>query len=345
MRWRKLYEIGRDTIFRFLDNGGPLLSAALAFYSLISAAPVVLTAVFMAGLVFGEDAAAGTLQQQLSNYIGLESAQTVGKVVTALRKAQTGTHATLIGAGLILFTASRLFSQMQDALNQLWRVRTEFKDIKVGVLITFYKKLIALALVLTVGAGLTAFLLIMALASTAKDLLGTALPGADWLYRSVPGVCTTVLATAMFTMIYRWVPNARVAWRDAAIGAAVAAVLFTMAEWPLSYYLTHGGVDSALGAAGSFIVFPFWVYYSAQIFFIGAQLTRVLADKGGRQPRPDDMAVIIKEIPVEQPAADDAPPPSPPPRSEPRQTIPRAPKGTRAATTPGDPPRARPRPT
>ena len=325
MRWRKLYEIGRDTVFRFLDNGGPLLSAALAFYSLISAAPVVLTAIFMAGLVFGEDAAAGTLQEQLSHYIGLESAQTVGKVVTALREAQTGTHATLIGAGLILFTASRLFSQLQDALNQLWRVRTEFKNIKAGVIITVYKKLIALALVLTIGAGLTTFLLIMAVASTAKGLLGTALPGAEWLYQSVPVVCTTLLITAMFTMIYRWVPNARVAWRDAAVGAAVAAVLFTMAEWPLSYYLTHGAVGSALGAAGSFIVFPFWVYYSAQIFFIGAQLCRVLADDAGRQPRPDDMAVIIKEIPVEQ---ETSKPSAQPSQSEQRQTTPRVPTGS-----------------
>ena len=326
MRWRKLYEIGRDTVFRFLDNGGPLLSAALAFYSLISAAPVVLTAIFMAGLVFGEDAAAGTLQEQLSHWIGRDSAQTVGKVVTTLREAQTGTHATLIGAGLILFTASRLFGQLQDALNQLWRVRTEFKDIKVGVVITLYKKLIALALVLTLGAGFTIFLLFMAVAASVKGLLGSALPGAEWMWQMLPVLCTTALVMAMFTMIYRWVPNARVAWRDAAVGAAVAAVLFTGAEWPMSYYLTHGAVSSALGAAGSFIVFPFWVYYSAQIFFIGAQLCRVLADSAGRLPQPDEMAVIIKEIPVE-PGESAVTSSAPPSQSAPRQRIQQAQMG------------------
>lgn len=303
---KKAWELTKDTFVRFSDNGGSLLGAAIAFYTLLSIAPLLLVVLAVAGWVLGEEAARGQLVDQLSLYIGKDTAQMVSNLVQTLHDTQMGTNATLIGTVLVLWTAARLFGQLQDALNQLWHVRTEFKGLRISVLTLAYKKLVSFLLVLTVGAMFIAFIIATTVASALKGFLGDQLPGSYLLWSAAPTSIGLVLIGVLVTLLYRFLPDATVAWRDAAAGAAVTAVLFAIAEFPLSYYLAHQGVETAYGAAGSLVLLLLWVYYSAQIFFLGAQFTILVAEKGGRRLQPDATAILVEEVPVDKLAAMEA---------------------------------------
>jgi membrane protein len=311
---KSVYSLAKQAVMNFLDNGGPLLSAALAFYSILSIAPLALVAVYFAGLFFGEEAANAQLRHSLQDYVGEASADALASVMEKLRNSQGGRSASIVGFGLLFFGAARLFGQLQDALNQLWHVRTEFKTLKSGVLVTLYKKAVAFVLVVGFGALLSLLIVVSALSGAVKQVLGSSLPGSQWMWAVWPLVTTAVGICVAFTLIYRLMPDATVAWRDALVGAAVAGVLFALAEWPLSFYLSHQGVESAYGAAGSLVVLLLWIYYAAHIFFLGAQVSKVVADSQGRYLRPDAMAVLVRQVVVApgegaaSPAAD--PPPS-----------------------------------
>ncbi len=299
---RQAYALGKETLLSFLDNGGPLLSAALAFYTILSIAPLALIAVYLAGLCFGEEVANAQLVHSLQAYVGQAGADTLAGLVEKLRHMEGNHSAPVVGVGLILFGASRLFSQLQEAINQLWHVRTEFTSIKAGLLVTLYKKALAFVLVLGLGVLLTSLIAVSAFAGAAKQLLGSSLPGAHYMWVLWPLLTTAVMVTLAFALVYRLMPDATVCWRDALYGALLAGVLFALAEWPLSFYLSHQGVESAYGAAGSLVVLLLWVYYAAHIFFLGAQFAKVVADRQGRHPRPDAMAMMVKQVVVPPPS-------------------------------------------
>ncbi len=292
-----LWAILRQTVSTFLDNGGPLLSGALAFYALLAIAPLGLVAVYSAGLLFGEQAANQQLQLSLSHYVGTNAAATLSNLVEQLREQKGGRRASLLGVLLIFLGASRLFSQLQEAINQLWNVRTEFHNVRTSVLLTLYKKALALGLVLCFGALLTLLMVLTACGATAKEVLGSRLPGSTLMWSIGPMGTTAILVALTFGLVYRLMPDATVDWRDAFSGGLVSGVLFALAQWPLSFYLSRQGAESAYyGAAGSLVVLLLWIYYAAHIFFLGAQLTKVLAERGGRHPRPDSNAVLVKQV-------------------------------------------------
>ena len=277
----------KATFIAFYDRGGPLLAASLAFYTVLSMAPLGLIAVSVAGLVFGAEAATGELTGALSRYIGHDIAEAASEFIGTVSDRAASQKATVLGFLLLVAGASRIFSQIQAAINQLWQVHTDFDDIKLGVLSTVYKKLVAFVLVFLLGGLLTSFIVFSTVVAVLQQKFAGHVPVPDLMWAGCLRLATAGVLAALFTVLYRWLPDATCAWRDAIAGAAVAAFLLTAAEWPLSFYLSHQGLESSYGAAGSFVVFLLWVYYSAQIFFFGAQLSRQLADSSGRGLRPD----------------------------------------------------------
>jgi membrane protein len=296
MHWRRAFTLIKDTFSRWSDNGGSLLGAALAFYTILSVAPLLLLVLAIVGAVLGEDAASGELYRELSRMMDGRAAHGVANLVKALRESHAG--ATLMGTLLLVWSGTRVFSQLQSALDQLWHIRTEVKDIKLSVVSTLYKQLIAVALVLLVGGLIIASVILSSLAALLKGALGSALPGSALVWGVANVGLTVSLLSCLFATIYRYLPDGAVGWRDAWVGACVTSALFVVAEYPLTYYLGRQGVETAWGAAGSLVVFLLWVYYSAQVFFLGAQFTVVYAEAHGRGVRPDPSAFLVREEPV-----------------------------------------------
>ncbi|HET6346166.1 MAG TPA: YihY/virulence factor BrkB family protein [Myxococcota bacterium] len=296
MHWRRGFTLIRDTFYRWSDNGGSLLGAALAFYTILSVAPLLLLVLAIVGAVLGEDAASGELYRELSRMMDGRAAHWVSNLVTALRESHAG--ATVMGTLVLVWSGTRVFSQLQSALDQLWRIRTEVKDIKLSIVSTLYKQLIAVGLVLLVGGLIIASVILSSLAALLKGALGEALPGSALVWGLANVGLTVSLLSCLFATIYRYLPDGAVGWRDAWVGACVTAVLFAVAEYPLTYYLGRQGVETAWGAAGSLVVFLLWVYYSAQVFFLGAQFTVVYAEAHGRGVQPDPSAFLVREEPV-----------------------------------------------
>lgn len=300
MQWKKVPGLAKETFVHFYDNGGTLLSASLAFYSILSVAPLGLVAVSVAGLLFGEEAATGELSDTLTRYVGSEVATTIGAFIQTVSDKTASKNASILGFALLIFGASRVFSEIENAINQLWQVRTEFGNIRSGVLTTVYKKLVAFALVFMLGGVLSVFIIMGTAIAVLRRNVGDILPGSDLLWALSVRGGTVALISMIFAMLYRWLPDATVAWRDAFVGSTCAAVIFTVAEWPLNFYLSHQGMESSYGAVGAFVVFLLWVYYSAQIFFLGAQLTRVYADQAGRGIRADRSATLVRDAPLQK---------------------------------------------
>ncbi len=296
--WAEAWQVLRRTFVDFYDKGGPLLSASLAFYTVLSMAPLALIAISVAGLAFGDEAATGELTAMLSRFIGEDVAQSASDVIVTVSDRGASRRATLVGFSLLVFGASRIFSEMENALNHLWRVTTDFPSWRAGVAKHLTKKLIAFSLVFIAGGFLTTLVLFSTITQVMSRAFAELPVQISWVSAAVVRVASGFLLTALFAVLYRWLPHATMAWRDVGRGALTAALLFTALEWPLSFYLSHQGIESSYGAVGGFVVFLLWVYYSAQIFFLGAQLARVLADRSGRGLQPDATATLLRDVPL-----------------------------------------------
>jgi membrane protein len=298
---RNAWRLGRQTVTRYLDHGGPLLGAALAFWAILSVAPLMLIVLSIIRWVLGDAAVQADLPGQLSVNVEPHAADWVESLVHNLQRSEAGPGAGLIGTLLLLWSASRLFRQMQDALNHLWRIRRDASSVKENVVTTLQRSGSALAMVFILGGTLILAIVLSTLAAALRGALGESLPGSHLAWSTLTVSLSVSLLGVLFTLLYRLLPDARVSWKDAAVGAAVTALVFCASEYPLSYYLGSQGIDSAFGAAGSVVTFLLWVYYCAQVFFLGAQFTAVWAESRGRGIRPIEGARLIREAPQPSP--------------------------------------------
>lgn len=268
----------------FLANRGPRMGAALAYYTLFSLAPLLLIVVSVAGLVWGGDAVRGELVQQLAALLGDTAATTIEGLLKSVAWPAGGWLSTALGLALMLVGATTVFAELQDALDTIWHVPARPVQ---GWWAWLRARLLSFGLILGLSFLLLVSLLLGALLSVAemwwKPWFGA------WL--SVAAVANTVisqgLVVAVFALIFKWMPRARVAWRDVLLGALVTAGLFELGRRVISAYLQGSGVTSGFGAAASVVALLVWVYFSAQILLIGAEFTwayaRVL---GSRKPPP-----------------------------------------------------------
>lgn len=283
MLLRKFYQLGSDTLAAFSDNGGSLLGAALAFYTLLSVAPMMLIILSVVGWVLGEEAAAQALGHPSADWVDPRVISWVEDLVVHLQNSEGGRSATLAGSLFLLWSGTRLFAQLQGALNQLWRIRPAVTNFKVSLLSHVYRQLIAVAGVIVLGGLFIAAIVLSSAATLVKSIWGAQLPGSETLWALCTVAATVALMTCLFTFIYRFLPDGTVRLTDAWVGGTVTALLFTVVEYPLTVYLARQGVESVYGAAASIVAFLVWVYYSAQIFFLGAQFTLVYAEARGHR--------------------------------------------------------------
>jgi membrane protein len=254
--------------------------AAIAFYTATSLAPVLLIVVAIAGLVFGHDAAQNAITGQLSGLMGDQTAQLLQKAVASASKKSSGTLATLVGLLTLILTASGVFGEMQSALNAIWKAEPS------GTAITrlIRARAVSLGLVAALGFLLLVSLVVSATLAAFGNQLNALLPFGKMILSLINIIISFALITVLFAAIYKVLPDRPLAWKDVILGAVVTAALFTAGKSLIALYIGRSETVSSYGAAGALIAVLLWVYYSAQIFLLGAEFTKAYASYRIRKP-------------------------------------------------------------
>ena len=269
------------------SHEAPRMGAALAFYTVLSLAPLVIVVVGIVALAFGQSSAQSQLLEQFRQMIGDDGARAVETVLKSAQKPASGIIANAIGLITLLFGASGVFVELQSAMNKLWDVKPKESGGIVGMI---KDRFLSFGMVLAIGFLLLASLTVSAALGAAGKFLGGLGIFPAWLLEAVNFGVSLAVVSGIFALIFRYVPDTRIPWNAVWNGAIATAVLFTIGKTAIGMYLGKAGVGSAYGAAGSLVVLVVWVYYSAQIFFFGAEFTHVVAGAHGpaqEQPEAD----------------------------------------------------------
>ena len=238
------------------------LASSLAYYTLLSLAPIMVLAVSLAGLVFGEDAARGQIAQEVSRFIGPEAARGVQDVILHARTPESGFYGTVVGVSVLLFGASGVFGELQSALNAIWKVEPKPGR---GIWGVIRDRFTSFTMVLSVAFLLLVSLVLSTLLSALGSRFERLMPGGDSLWQALNFALAFVVIGLLFGLIFKMVPDVEIAFHDVWGGGVLTAFLFSIGKFALGFYLGHSGIASPYGAAGSVIVLVIWVYYSAQI--------------------------------------------------------------------------------
>jgi len=278
---RSLWTLTREAFNQWWNEDRPFeLAAALAYYTLFSLAPLLVIAVSVAGFFFGREAAQNQIVQTLSGFVGKDAGLVIQTMIENAAKQQTSDSiiAVIVGVALLLFGAGGVIGQLQSSLNMIWGVEPKPGQ---GVLGFVKERFISYAMVLGVGFLLLVSLIVSAALSAFDQFLEGTMPGTGILLQIIHFLVSLGLIAFMFAAIYRFMPDARIAWKDVAIGGFLTALLFNVGKYFIGLYIGQSSVASVYGAAGSIVTLLLWIYYSSLIFFFGAEMTQVYAAKYG----------------------------------------------------------------
>lgn len=282
MNLKAVWALIKESASSWSEINAPRLGAALAFYTMLSTAPLLVISIGIAGLVFGHQAAQGQIMYQIQGMVGPQSAKAIQDLLQNASKPSSGAAAAAIGVFLLLFGASGVFGELRDSLNTVWGVKSSSGA---GILGMITYRFVSFAMVLGIGFLLLVSLILSAAISAAGEFFGSYLPLSEAVLQLGNVAFSFAAVTVLFALLYKLVPDVQIEWKDVAIGAAATSFLFSIGKLLIGLYLGKAGVGSAYGAAGSLVVFTVWVYYSAQVFFLGAQFTHVFAERYGSRAR------------------------------------------------------------
>jgi membrane protein len=278
---KKAWILCKSTVLSFVEDDALSKGAAIAFYTATSIAPILLIVVAVAGLAFGKEAAQNGIVGQLAGLMGKESAEFLQSAIANAQNKSSGTLATVIGVATIIVTASGVFGEMQSALNAIWKV--DSSGAPVSRLIR--ARAASLGLVVSLGFLMMVSLVVSAGLTALGDYLNAVLPFGKIVLTVLNGIVSFLLVSVLFAAIYKVLPDRPIQWRDVVVGSAVTSLLFTGGKSLIGWYIGSSAVASAYGAAGALIVILLWVYYSAQIFLLGAEFTKAYSDLRIGKPR------------------------------------------------------------
>jgi membrane protein len=286
----KPFRLMFDAVKSWSSDEVPRLGASLAYYTLFALSPILIIAIAIAGSVYGEEAVRGQIVGEIDGLIGRQGAEAVQALLQGAHQDRTGSLAVIIGTITLLVAASGAFLELQHALNKIFRVKTDPK--KSGLQRLILSRLRSFGLVVSIGFLLLVSLLISAaLTAISTRIQNTEILG-PFLLQAFNLIVSLAVMTLLFGLIYRLLPDVRLAWRDVWTGAFVTSLFFTIGKFLIGLYLGHSSVASSYGAAGSVVIVLVWVYYSAQVILLGAEFTRVWSEDrhGGTAPPPNHLA-------------------------------------------------------
>jgi membrane protein len=294
--WRGVWALLKTTGSDFMDDNALRLAAALAYYALLSLAPLVVIAIAIAGFAVDEQSARGAIAHELGNVVGAQGGEAVETIVRSAQAPTTGVLSSIAGIVVLLFGASGVFTELQGALDTIWEVAPKPGR---GIKGLIRDRLFSFAMVMGVAFLLLVSMILTAGLGAVGHFLGSTLPGGEAVWQIVNFLISLGVIGALFAVMFKTVPDAKVDWRDAWIGGLVTAVLFSIGKFLIALYLGKSSVSSAYGAAGSLVLLVIWVYYSACILLIGAEFTQVYANRFGKEIEPSENA---QRVTVPRPA-------------------------------------------
>lgn len=292
MNVKIIVELLKETFQEWQKDEASRLAASLAYYTVFSLAPLLIIAIAVAGSFFGEEAARGEIVGQIQGLVGLEGAKAIEAAIDNSNQPEVSSIASTISVVVLFFGASGVFAELQEALNIIWGVKAKPGR---GVASFIRKRILSFSAVLGIGFLLLVSLVVSAVLSALGNFMIYSIPGIDLFWQSLNFVISFVVITFLFALMYKFLPDVKITWRDVLTGATITALLFTIGKFVLGLYLGKGSFGSTYGAAGSLVIILAWVYYSAQILFFGAEFTQVYAKKYGSQIIPDKHAIRIGE--------------------------------------------------
>jgi membrane protein len=286
--WSALKEAASD----WSDDKAPRLGAALAYYTVFSLSPILVLTLSIAGAIFGGEFVQSHFGHQLDSFLGKEGSSAVQSLVKGAQEPEGRSLATIFSVVTLLIGAAGVFIQLKDALNSIWEV-----EVKPGI--SFWRRILnyifsfsmvmAIAFLFLVSLLITTVL--AAMTSAVKDII----PGPDVVAHVVDAIISLAMVILLFALIFKYLPDVKIAWTDVWLGASLTGLLFTLGKYLISAYLSTSAVSSSYGAAGSLVVILVWCYYSSQILFFGAELTQVCARFRGAHIVPSDNARLLKD--------------------------------------------------
>lgn len=287
----------RDLINGFLEDDAFNLSAALAYYTVFSFAPMLLVATTIASYFFGQDTVQGRLDLELAGLLGKNAAASLQQIVSNAYQSGDTLWATLIGTATLLFAATGVFNNLKISLNKIWEIKPTPTN---GLLAMAIDRILSFSFVIGLGFLLMITLIVNAVVIGFMDQLAAMVPGLGPTMLAVTSWATTTLInTAIFLLIFRFLPDAKAAWKDLWAGAIFTALLFGLGRWLIGYYIGNSDFSSTYGAAAALITLLVWTYYNSLILFLGAEFTQVWAKSKGRLILPSDQAVKVRREVVE----------------------------------------------
>lgn len=288
----RLRDLVRKTLTEWQEDKAPRLAAALAYYTAFSLAPILVIAIAVVGVVFDRQAAREQVVRQINSLAGPQGAELVDSMLNAAQDMGENVLATVFGLLALIFGATGVFGQLQDALNTMWEVAPKPQK---GITGFIKKRFFSFTMVVGVGFLLLVSLAISAALSALSEWSVGLLPGFEAVMQGINFVVSLLVITLLFALVFKYVPDAEIAWWDVWLGAGVTALLFTIGKLLIGLYLGNTDVTEGFGAAGALVVILLWVYYSAQISFFGAEFTQVYANAYGSRVVPDEDAVALSE--------------------------------------------------
>jgi membrane protein len=278
-----LWKVAKEAAVNWSSHNDARQGAALAYYSVFSLGPLIVIAIAIAGFVFGRDAVTGQVTSSITGMLGETGAKAVQAMLAEASRPREGLLATILGVGLLIFAAIGVVVQLKDALNIVWEV----KEQSAGGLWNFIGSyVISLAAVLAVGFLLLISLVITTVLAAAGKYIAPYLH--EWIFHLISVLGSFLVITALFAMMFKWLPDVSVGWYDVWLGAVFTALLFELGKSAIGFYIGKQGLESTYGAAASIIVVLIWVYYSSQIILMGAEFTHAFAtEHGSKKEHPE----------------------------------------------------------
>jgi membrane protein len=278
MKPKSLFQLANTAFKNWLDDYAPSMGAALAYYTVFSIAPLLIIVIAVAALIFGQDAAHAAILDQARGMIGENGAKAIEGMLASAQEPKRGLLAGTLGILAVVIGATSVFAELETNLNRIWKVEPEKGS---GLWHFIHKRLLSIGMVLAIGFLLIISLVVSAMIAVWGKYWSGWFDGLEALYHAVNFVVSVAVISVLFAMIYRFMPRVAIGWGDVWIGAFVTSLLFSLGKFLIELYIGKSGLESTYGAAGALVVLLVWVYYSAQIFLLGAEFTKVYAESHG----------------------------------------------------------------
>jgi len=295
---RKWWLILRQSASEFITDNGMKLSASLSYYTIFSLGPVLILLIWFAGILFGKDAVKGKLFYQINGLVGNSAALQIQEIIQNIEQSQFSTSGAILGIILLIIGATGVFAEIQDSINYIWSLRSKPKK---GWLKLLVNRLLSFSLIVSFGFILMVSLAIHAVMDLLYDKLARLFKDTIVIiFQSINYVILFAVISTLFAIIFKVLPDGKIRWRDAYVGAIFTAVLFLLGKFIIGFYLGQSSIGDTFGAAASIVIVLVWVYYSSIILYFGAEFTKVYTLEYGHGIKPDETAVFIVKQEVKE---------------------------------------------